>query len=244
MQMRGFVLLPLALAGCAPEARIADPFSTTGELLALSGGDAGAQNACIGCHGLNGAGNGAGAPRLAGLDRGYIARQLGFYADGLRAHPRMHAIAKRLSSVERDRVGAYYERLGAVGEARQTPLRLPAPPLWTEGDPARGIAACAGCHGRFGKGVGLGNPGLAGQPVGYLVDQHVQWRQGTRRGDPMGIMTRISRAMRPAEIVAVSAYAASLPVAVPRPARSAASPPARRDDPRNDASTLPPRAAE
>src|SRR3546814_9980274 len=53
------------LAGCGT----ADPtsmerFKRTGHLIALSGGDAGAPNACFACHGLEGEGNGAGAPRL------------------------------------------------------------------------------------------------------------------------------------------------------------------------------------
>src|SRR3546814_13603628 len=63
------------LAGCGT----ADPtsmerFKRTGHLIALSGGDAGAPNDCFACHGLSGEGNGAGAPRLAGLDMGYMAR--------------------------------------------------------------------------------------------------------------------------------------------------------------------------
>lgn len=238
--MRVAACLLLPLAACSGVERARQPFAATGELLALSGGDAGAENACFGCHGLNGEGNGAGAPRLAGLDRGYIARQLEFYAEGLRQHPQMHAISRRLSWQDRNRLGAYYERMS--GPVVTAPP--PAPSLWMVGDPARGIGACAACHGPLGEGVGLGNPPLAGQPFGYLAAQHVKWRKGERRGDPMGIMTGISRAMTPAEIEAVSLYAAALPDAARRPARSAASLPARRGDPRNDASAPPPRAAE
>src|SRR3546814_10439545 len=78
-------------------------FKRTGHLIALSGGDAGAPNACFACHGLSGEGNGAGAPRLAGLDMGYMARQLEGYAAGLRLHPEMEAIARRLSAADRMR---------------------------------------------------------------------------------------------------------------------------------------------
>lgn len=230
--MRALLFL-LPLAACAPERRPPDPFARTGELLALSGGDAGAENACIGCHGLAGEGNGAGAPRLAGIDRGYLVRQLGFYAEGLRQHAQMHAIAKRLSWDARDRLAAYYAALPPVAAAAR-PLPV-VPALWSRGDPARGIGACASCHGTNGEGGGLGNPALAGQPAGYLAAQHYRWRRGERRGDPLGVMTRISQAMTPAEISAVSDYAAALSAAAPRPARAAASPPARRAGPRNGA---------
>src|SRR3546814_6924021 len=100
------------LAGCGT----ADPtsmerFKRTGHLIALSGGDAGAPNACFACHGLSGEGNGAGAPRLAGLDMGYMARQLEGYAAGLRLHPEMEAIARRLSAADRMAVSGYYSEM-------------------------------------------------------------------------------------------------------------------------------------
>ena len=67
-------LFVAALSACSPSA-VADPFDDTGELIALSGGDAGAASACHTCHGLEGEGDGALAPRIAGLDPGYIVRQ-------------------------------------------------------------------------------------------------------------------------------------------------------------------------
>lgn len=260
-------LLVLALAGCgAPERPGPDRFAATGQLIALSGGDAGAENACFGCHGLQGQGNGAGAPRLAGLGVGYLNRQMEFYAEGLRQHPTMHAIAKRLSGRDRQAVSAYYAAMrygsppalagGAGGGSsvldfarkEEPPL---APPrnrggerLYTLGDPLRALAPCATCHGAQGQGVGLGNPPLAGQPAAYLVAQLGNWRAGKRRGDPVNIMLRISQRLTPAEVLAVSAYASALPGSPRRPEYPAASLPARRGDPRNDASAPPQRAAE
>ena len=160
-------LLGALAGGCsAVERTSADRFTVTGELIALGGGDAGAQHACFTCHGLDGHGDGAGAPRLAGLDAGYLQRQLDDYASGRRRHPEMGYIAARLKSPERQRVSAYYARLAFApgpGPAR------PAPRLYVAGDPARGLPACAACHGLRGEGSGPANPALGAQPAAYLA---------------------------------------------------------------------------
>jgi cytochrome c553 len=267
-------LLALALAGCSAAAETnPDPFTATGELVALSGGDAGASNACFTCHGLDGAGNGAGAPRLAGLGLGYLNRQMEDYASGRRQHPEMHYIAARLDAGERQAVSAYYaamrfaansppphpfasslskgspsssaraEEDKGLRRAQPERDRVTAARLYVEGDPARQLPACATCHGASGEGVGQGNPPLAGQSAAYLAAQLHAWRLGRRRGDAGNLMLAISRRLTPAEIRSVSAHAASLGPAASRPVSPGASREARRDDPRNDASAPPPRGA-
>ena len=235
-------LMLLMLGACSPAGRpTPSPFTSTGEIIALSGGKAGAEWACFRCHGLNGQGNGAGAPRLAGMGTGYMVRQLEHYAAGLRQNDQMHLIAKKLARKDRVAVSAYYDRMpstAATGAPSTTQK------LYHEGDPARKIQSCAACHGAQGEGAGLGNPPLAGQPAPYLAAQHFAWREGKRYGDPLNVMLNISRRMTRTEIMAVSAYAAALPGATGRPESTAASPPARRGDPRNDASTPPRYAAE
>ena len=234
----------MAVAGCGTVERgAADRFTASGELIALSGGDAGAANACIVCHGLDGRGNGAGTPRLAGLDRGYMVAQLEGYASGRRRHPEMEAIARKLTAGQQDRVSAYYAAMRFAPrsiEAEGTPAAVA---LYHHGDPARGLASCASCHGPAGEGVGAANPPLAGQPADYLAEQLARWRQSARRNDPEGAMMRISRTLTHRESVALSAYAASLPGGLPRPEFREASLAARRADSRNDASVQPPHAA-
>lgn len=217
MTMRAWSCLAALTAGaCAPPDRATpDPFSATGELIALSGGAAGAENACFNCHGLTGEGNGAGAPRLAGLGRGYLVRQLDHYAEGQRRHPRMRYIAQKLGWNERQAVSAYYDRMAAdlpAGPPPRAPHRL-----YHFGDPERGIAACATCHGAEGQGVGYGNPPLAGQPAAYLAQQHFAWVKGERVGGALGVMLHVSQRMTRAEILSVSRYAAALPGVAPRP---------------------------
>lgn len=234
-------LSPLAatalLAGCAAaESTSLDRFAEDGRVIALSGAEAGASNACFTCHGLDGRGNGAGAPRLAGLDAGYLERQMEAYADGRRYHAQMGWIAKQLDARERKAVSFHYAGLPFETGSRTPVERLP---IYHRGDPSRGLLACAACHGEGGQGLGPANPPLAGQPAAYLAEQLRLWRIGKRRNDPGDVMLRISQLLTPSEAQALAVYSAALPGGPPNPESPAASPAARRDDPRSDASTPP-----
>ena len=225
------------LSGCTVvDAASADRFSADGRLIAVSGGGSTAANACFTCHGLDGDGNGAGSPRLAGLDEGYLARQLEAYADGRREHSQMSWIAKRLSHAERQAVSTYYSRLPPRLADGASADRLA---LYHEGDPSRGLAACSACHGEQGEGIGPANPPLAGQPAGYLAEQLDLWREARRRNDPGGVMLRISQLLTPSESRALARYASAQSGRPPSPGSPAASPSARRDGPRSDASAPP-----
>lgn len=222
----------LAVPACSGPTGVEDAFNRDGEVIALSGGSAGAANACVSCHGLKGEGDGNLSPRLAGLNRGYIARQLGSYADGQRINPRMVAVAKALTGEERQLVAGYYAALSAV-QACPSPI-VPAPVLYSRGNESRGIPACTACHGAQGEG-NAGNPPLAGQPAHYLEKQMVDWRAGNRYGDPQGAMTRIAKALTPAESAALTAYASRLPGAARYSAPPGECPPARRASPKSGA---------
>lgn len=234
--MRAGILLCFILVGGCDTDRVARPFSATGEVIAFSGGDGGVSSACFTCHGLKGEGDGRLTPRLAGLDAGYLNRQLDDYATGRRDYAPMRAIATRLTASDRGKVAAYYAGL-AVPETGAGQPNGSGALLYTTGDPGRGLQPCATCHGAAGDGD-AGNPPLAGQPAEYQIAQIRAWRDGKRYNDPLGEMRAISRLLRSKEIDAVATHAAALPGAHPLqvPAASLA---ARRADPRNDASTPP-----
>ena len=200
--------LPLLAACGAVDSRSTDRFAATGQLIAMSGAEAGAANACFTCHGLDGLGDGAGSPRLAGMDAGYLERQLHAYADGRRQHQQMGWIAARLAPAERRTVASYYAALPYRTASGQP--QSGASGLYVHGDPSRGIPGCAACHGLRGEGVGPANPALAGQPAAYLAAQLEQWRMAKRRNDPGEVMLRISRALDPAEALDLSRYASAL----------------------------------
>lgn len=227
------------LAGCtAPQPPASDPFRATGELIALSGGNGGSARACIACHGLHGEGDGGGSPRLAGLDRGYLHRQLADFASGRRQHAIMRDVAQRLDDSDRARVSAYYANLPVPAYPAIAP-DITGARLYMHGDPARGIQPCAACHGMAGEGAGAANPPLAGQPTPYLEAQMVDWREGRRRNDPGGVMLDISRRLTPRERRAVARHAAGL-AASPQPAATFL--PERHAHPGNGASAPPPHA--
>jgi cytochrome c553 len=238
----GATAVPLALAAaCANvEPSAHERFAATGELIALSGAGAGASNACFTCHGLDGLGNGAGAPRLAGLSVGYLERQMRAYADGRRQHPKMGWIAKRLDASEHLAVADYYANMPYRPANYAVPASVPA--LYVRGDPDRGLQACAVCHGLAGQGVGPANPAIGGQPAAYLEHQMRQWRESRRRTDPGNVMLRISQLLTEREIAVLAAYSARLPGDLPRPESPAAFRAERRDDPRSDVSAPLPRA--
>lgn len=220
------LLASLGAAACNAPAAPPDLFTASGEVIALGGGDGGVAHACFSCHGMDGGGDSGLSPRLAGLDAGYLHRQLDDYASGRRDHKEMATIARRMAPEARARVSAYYAALPVparvAGERNAVGARL-----YVQGDPARGLPACAACHSAQGEGLGPGNPPLAGQPAAYLAAQLDAWRGGRRYNDPLGAMREISRRLTDDEVRAVAAHAASLP-AGPRASR-AASPSARRD---------------
>lgn len=244
--LAAFTIVTIWLSGCGPVERgAADRFIETGEMIALSGGDAGAANACFTCHGLDGRGNGDGTPRLAGQDRGYMTAQLEAYASGRRQHPEMAALAGKLTSAQQDAVSAYYAAMPfAAVSATSSRLGEQAAVLYHEGDPARGLASCASCHGASGEGAGPANPPLGAQPAAYLAEQLEQWRAAKRRNDPQNVMLRISQALSRRESEALAAYAAALPGGLARPVSRGASRAGHRGDPKNDASAPPQRATE
>lgn len=227
------------LTNCAPnDTTSVERFVAAGELVALSGAAAGAANACFTCHGLRGEGDGAFSPRLAGLDAGYLERQLIAYADGRRDHPQMGYIAENLTPLERRAVSLHYAAMPEPRSNRRSGSRA-AQRLYHAGDPQRGLASCASCHGERGEGIGPANPPLAGQPAGYVAAQLDRWRHSKRRSDPDGAMLRISQLLSPAESAALGVYAAALPGGPPSPESLGASPEARRGDPRSGASGPP-----
>ena len=228
------------MAGCSEAEPTVGLFEQTGELVALSGGDSGARGACITCHGIEGEGDGHLVPRLAGLNRGYIARQLELFSEGQRRHPQMVWIADHLDWPSRQRVGEYYSELPVPEVPGDTMLTADACSpailrLYHEGDPAREIEPCETCHGAQGEGVGQGNPPLANQPAPYLEQQLHHWRQGERYGDPLDVMTQISRRLRDEELSPLSAYAAQLSDSSAYPELPEACLRTRRPDPRNGA---------
>ena len=213
-------LLALAAACDSTPGQTDRAFSASGQVIAMSGGPGGAANACFTCHGLNGEGDGVAAPRLAGLDAGYLQKQMEDYASGLRPDDSMTRIAKALDQRSRREVAAYYAAMPAPSS---TAAPTAAPAVYLNGDPARGMVACAACHGERGQGSGAGgNPQIAGQPFAYTLEQIERWKSGDRRNDPRGVMAAAVKPLSDPETRAIALWLSRQP-ASPAPASAAAS---------------------
>ncbi len=213
-------LLVTATTACQmPPSQTDAALTETGELVALSGGGSGAANACFTCHGVEGQGDGVSVPRLAGLDAGYLQKQMEDYAADIRHHDVMSTIARRMDADSRRDVALYYASLpspAVTGPAR------PMPAVWSRGDPAREVPACSTCHGMNGEGVGPGNPAVSGQPAAYTIDQLMRWKRAERRNDPRSVMTLAVADLSPREVSAIALWLETRP-ASPSPASDVAS---------------------
>jgi len=134
---------------------------------------------CLACHGVNGNSANSEWPSLAGQNAAYIEHQLHLLHDGHRtgkvgdaSAAMMPAMAVTLSDQQIEDVAAYY--------SQQTPSGLEADPsywrsgqrLYRSGDRARGIPACAACHGPSGRGnPAAGYPALRAQQSVYVIKQ-------------------------------------------------------------------------
>ncbi len=185
-----------------------DPWSRSGELIAMSGGEAGARYACSTCHGVRGEGNGFDAPRLAGLPAGYLQKQMEDYAAGLRPHEVMRDVARFLDSHERVRVANHYAALPpqAVAPATEETIDAATPALYAR--------ACQQCHGVEGVGTANGPP-LNAQPAFYLSQQLQDWQRSKRRNDGNHVMLEVAQRLDAGEVRQLGLYLARIP---PRPA--------------------------
>ena len=185
-----------------------DQWSRSGELIAMSGGEAGARYACATCHGVRGEGNGFDAPRLAGLPAGYLQKQMEDYAAGLRPHEVMRDVARFLDSHERVRVANHYAALPpqALLPATQETIDAATPRLYAN--------ACQQCHGIEGVGTANGPP-LNAQPAFYLTQQLQDWQVSKRRNDGNHVMLKVAQQLNAIEVRQLGLYLSGIP---PRPA--------------------------
>lgn len=187
---------------------------------------------CTTCHGKEGRAAPDGYhPRIAGKPAGYLYNQLLNFREGRRRYGPMVYLVDPLSD-------AYLREIAAHFAALELPYPPPAPAredaatlqrgerLALEGDAARELPACTGCHGRPLLGVAPAVPGLLGLPRDYLGAQLGAWVSGQRRAQAPDCMAAIARKLTPADVAALAAWLASRPVPAPaRPAERFEAPP-------------------
>ncbi|MCR2683482.1 c-type cytochrome, partial [Salmonella enterica] len=75
--------------------------------------------------------------------------------------------------------------------------------LALSGDAARGLPACAACHGASLGGVLPAIPGLLGLPRDYVGSQIGSWKNGLRRAAAPDCMADIAHKLTPEDIGAL-----------------------------------------
>jgi len=201
-----------------PPLRVPSQIAWTRETLdRIGAGDArrGAVTAvsCAACHGEDGVSTAGLMPTLAGMNATVIYKQLDDFRTDARNWRDMHLMASLLSPQDMADVAAYWASrpgLPQFGPAvdlqpghslRQTD---PVARLVYAGDPQRGIAPCAACHGPGGH--KLGAPTLQGQQAAYIAHQLTAFATGGRRNDINEQMRVVAKRLTPEERDALAAF--------------------------------------
>jgi len=174
--------------------------------------------ACTACHGEQGRAASDGYyPRIAGKPQEYLYNQLLNFRDGRRQYRPMNVLLQPLPDAYLRDIAAYFAGLHppypAPARSRTDAAQLDrGRGLVLHGDPARGLPACAACHGADLAGAAPAIPGLLGLPRDYIGAQIGSWQQGLRRAAAPDCMADVARKLVPEDIAAVSAWLAAQPV--------------------------------
>ena len=108
-------------------------------------------------------------------------------------------------------IAAYYaKQVQTPGTADPASVEL-GERIYRGGNPATGLAACSGCHGPAGVGLGAAKfPRISGQHAQYLDSTLKGFRAGARANDPNGMMRDVAGRMSDTEIAAVAQYVQGL----------------------------------
>ncbi len=200
----GCASVPLAVAAAAPPTTTA----TDRDIQAHA-------QPCTACHGSRGYVTPDGYyPRIAGKPAGYLFNQMLNFQAGRRHFPMMVYLMQMQDAT-------YLRELAQYFASQRIPYPAPeAAPVDTtllergrqlvmQGDAARGVPACADCHGKALLGTAPAVPGLLGVSQDYLLGQLGAWRSGARAAYPPDCMAQIARRLRPEDVIAVTAWLAS-----------------------------------
>jgi cytochrome c553 len=211
MGMRGAWLL-LGLAMCAAPLAGAEQQAKADS----AKGQSIANKVCAACHGADGNSPTPANPKLAGQIPEYIQKQLGNFKSvpgkkAERENPIMGGMAAGLSAEDMRDVAAYFAaQLPKPGAAKHPETLALGRKIWRGGDPAKGVPACAACHGAAGAGLPAQYPRLAGQYPDYIEVQLKAFRAAERRNDANKMMQSIASRMSDPEIRAVADYISGL----------------------------------
>lgn len=144
-------------------------------------------------------------PKLAGQRYEYIIKQFADFREGRRSSDEMYVMASTVDEHDLRDIAAYFSGLKVMQGAGSKDNGL-ARQLFQQGDAARGIPACAGCHTERSSGA----PIISGQHQRYLTKQLIDWRSAERRNSPGSVMNAIASPLSDQEIEALAEYISGL----------------------------------
>jgi cytochrome c553 len=175
----------------------------------LAKGQAIATQVCAACHTADGTRGSPANPILAGQHPEYLVKQLQEFKSGKRKNAVMAGFAGTLSDDDMRNVAAFYaSKTAKPGTAKNKATVELGQKIYRGGIMAKGVPACAACHGPTGSGLPVQYPRLGGQYADYVEAQMLAFRSGARANNAQ--MTGVAANMNDAEIKAVSDYIAGL----------------------------------
>ena len=119
---------------------------------------------CAACHGADGNSAAPTFPRLAGQSAKYIYKQLQDFKAGRRNNALMMPMVADKTDQQMADLASYFSQQKSAVNLADPALIAKGEKLYRGGNPATGVAPCAGCHGPAGKGNNLAAfPKLGGQ---------------------------------------------------------------------------------
>lgn len=196
---------PLWASSAMAEGTAKDPYTQ-------GSAEAGAAKAatCAACHGPGGNSANPEWPKLAGQSSRFLVEQLQQFKSGKRQNPLMSAQAAALSDDDIKNLAAYFAaQKPAPGVASEAAVGA-VQNIYRAGDAARGLPACAACHGPAGAGVSpAAYPRIGGQHSVYVASRLKAYRDAAKTQLPEGnykIMATVAGKLSDQEIEALASY--------------------------------------
>ena len=156
---------------------------------------------CKYCHGSDGNSVKSSIPNLASQNVVYLIRQFELFARGERSNKTMNQIAKLLTPQEKVNIALYFSSQPVKPQVTYKSE------LAEEGKRLFSVK-CFFCHGREGHGK-EDTPYIAGQPSEYIIRTLSSYRSVVAKRAETA-MSRVARALKPAEVEALTAYLTTL----------------------------------
>ena len=214
-------VLVLAVLACFP-AHAADylDLRTAAAIHGNASAGEGKAAACMACHGPGGNSVVPTFPRLAGQRADYSYWRLVEYKRGRVPESPMTAQVANLSDEDMRDLSAFF-----AAQKPETAAAADTDPrggeLYANGDPARGVPPCQGCHGGDATGVTDPRfrtfPALRSQQADYVIAKLKEYRSGALVNSTTAfIMRDVALTLDDASIEALARWLAALPAAKPR----------------------------